>query len=104
MSQDDYLSSEQFLLNRTHDILNSKWKVYLIYTLGRHVYRFGDLKRTFHHISRLSLTKYLQELERDGLVCRQEYPAPPLKTEYSLTDLGLSVYPHITALVDWGRL
>lgn len=97
-----YISSDRFPLNRTHDILNSKWKVYILYTIGDHVYRFGELKRMFHFISRSTLTKYLQELERDGLLYREEGSRLPLKTEYSLTPLGQSVWPILEELMVWG--
>ncbi len=97
------VSAERFLLNRSHDILSSKWKVYIIYVLGDRIYRFGELRRQFPYISRLSFTRYLQELERDGLLSRTEYSSPPLKTEYSLTPMGLEVYPIISELIAWGE-
>ena len=103
MGKQEYLLTDEFLLNRTQDILDSKWKVYLIYTLDHEVWRFGALKRLFHYISRMTLTRYLHELERDGLLTRTEYPAPPLRTEYSLTSLGLSVYPIVERLIEWGE-
>ena len=92
-----------FAFNRTYDLLDTRWKPYIVYTVGSDVYRFGDLKRIFHSISRVTLTKYLHELERDGFIKKKEYPAPPLKTEYSLTELGLSVYPIIESLISWGE-
>ncbi len=97
------ISSERFLLNRTHDVLSSKWKLYIIYAIGEKSLRFGELRRTFTYISRLTLTRYLQELERDDLIERLEYPAPPLKTEYSLTECGAALYPIICQLIDWGE-
>ncbi|MFR4144207.1 MAG: winged helix-turn-helix transcriptional regulator [[Clostridium] leptum] len=47
--------------------------------------------------------KYLHELERDGFVQRIEYPAPPLRTEYSLTPMGLSLLPILQELAEWGE-
>ena len=54
-------------------------------------------------VSRVPLTKYLHELERDGFVQRIEYPAPPLRTEYSLTPMGLSLLPILQELAEWGE-
>lgn len=51
----------------------------------------------------MTLTKYLHELERDGFVQRIEYPAPPLRTEYSLTPMGLSLLPILQELAEWGE-
>ena len=44
----------------------------------------------------------LKELERDGLVHREEYPQIPPKVEYSLTDRGKSLMPILDALCEWG--
>lgn len=99
-----YISSDRFLMNRTHDLLTSKWKVYILYFINDHVYRFGELKRAFHFISRPTLTKYLQELERDGFLNRYEDISLPLKTEYSLTTLGFSVRPLLEQLITWGDM
>ena len=44
----------------------------------------------------------LRELERDGLVIRQEYEEQTLRVEYSLTDKGLHLIPVILYMRDWG--
>ncbi len=102
MDSATYVTSDRFIMNRTHDLLTSKWKVYIIYFIGDRIYRFGELKRAFHFISRSTLTKYLQELERDGFLNKWEDASLPLRTEYSLTQLGTSVYPLLNQLVGWG--
>ena len=93
----------QMLFNRTYELLSSRWKVYLIYAIGEQTYRMGQLCRMFPNISRVTLTSYLQELEREGYVNRIAYPAPPLKVEYSLTPLGLDALGAITPLIAWGE-
>jgi DNA-binding HxlR family transcriptional regulator len=44
----------------------------------------------------------LKELERDGLVHREEYPQIPPKVEYSLTDKGKTLIPILNAMCAWG--
>ncbi|MDR1342764.1 MAG: helix-turn-helix transcriptional regulator, partial [Prevotellaceae bacterium] len=39
--------------------------------------------------------------EKDGLVTRTIYPEIPPRVEYRLTDIGISLIPHIQALIDW---
>jgi DNA-binding HxlR family transcriptional regulator len=49
----------------------------------------------------LSIT--LKQLEEDGLVLREVYTTkPPLKVEYSLTDLGKSCIPMLDEIANWG--
>lgn len=90
--------------NRTYELFSSRWKVYLVYAVGNNTYRMGVLRRMFPMISRVTLTSYLQQLERDGFILREAYPAPPLHVEYSLTPMGLSVVPLITQLIEWGEV
>ncbi len=93
----------EFYANRIFPLLTTPWKVFLILNIGEHTIRFGSLKLCLQAVSRVTLTKYLHELERDGFVQRIEYPAPPLRTEYSLTPMGLSLLPILQELAEWGE-
>jgi len=44
----------------------------------------------------------LSELEKHELLIKVIYAQVPLKVEYSLTDLGISLMPIINALGQWG--
>ena len=93
----------EFYANRIFPLLTTPWKVFLILNIGEHTIRFGSLKLCLQAVSRVTLTKYLHVLERDGFVQRIEYPAPPLRTEYSLTPMGLSLLPILQELAEWGE-
>jgi DNA-binding HxlR family transcriptional regulator len=47
------------------------------------------------------LTVTLRSLEADGLVIRKIYPEVPPRVEYSLTQSGHSLLPHLDSLVSW---
>ncbi len=93
---------QTMFFNRTYELFASRWKVYLIYAIGEETYRMGQLQRMFPAISRVTLTGYLQDLEREGYVSRLAYPAPPLRVEYSLTPLGLGALEMLRPLIAWG--
>ncbi|HIT79482.1 MAG TPA: winged helix-turn-helix transcriptional regulator, partial [Candidatus Faecivivens stercorigallinarum] len=54
-------------------------------------------------ISHKTLSLSLKELERDGLIHREEYPQIPPKVEYSLTDRGQSLMKILDQLCIWGE-
>ncbi len=66
------------------------------------VVRFNELKRYISSITYKTLSLALKELERDGLIHREEYPQIPPKVEYSLTERGASVIPILDSLCEWG--
>jgi DNA-binding HxlR family transcriptional regulator len=65
--------------------------------------RFGKLALFIPTISRKILTEQLRELEKYGLIKREEFNEVLPKVEYSLTELGKSLIPVITAMCSWGQ-
>ena len=49
------------------------------------------------------LTQTLRRLEQTGLVHREVHPVVPPHVEYSLTELGRSLQPALSALCEWSR-
>jgi DNA-binding HxlR family transcriptional regulator len=47
------------------------------------------------------LTVTLKTLEADGLVSRKVYAEIPPKVEYTLTERGTTLLPHIAGLAEW---
>lgn len=45
----------------------------------------------------------LKEMVEDGLVSKTIYPELPPRSEYRITDLGLSLIPLIDAMLKWGE-
>ena len=84
--------------------IGAKWKPAIIFCLvfgGKQ--RFTDLRRKLPDITQKMLTQRLRELERDGLVKRTFYEEVPLRVEYEMTELGLSIHPFFKILCDWGN-
>lgn len=63
--------------------------------------RFSAIGRAIPDISPKMLAETLRSLEADGLVRRKVYAEIPPKVEYSLTDLGSSLMPHLEGLISW---
>ena len=69
--------------------------------LSEQPYRFGELRRLVPDISQRMLTQTLHELQRDGYVHREVFPTKPPGVEYSLTELGRSMFAALNVLITW---
>lgn len=86
------------------DIIEGKWKMHILFWLWKNpVLRYGELKKSMGKVTDKMLSSQLKELEKDGIILRKEYPQIPPKVEYSLTPLGQSMMPILSALCKWGK-
>ncbi len=84
-------------------IIGGKWKPIIIYLIAKGGNRFGILQREIEGISKQMLSKQLRELERDGILSRKIYPEIPPRVEYSITEMGKSLFPIINNMRIWGE-
>lgn len=80
-----------------------KWSALLLMALAEKPYRFGELRRLVPDISQRMLTQTLRDLQRDGYVHREVFPTKPPSVEYSLTDLGRSMFSALQFFLDWAE-
>ena len=64
---------------------------------------YEEIHRSHPSISRSTVYRVLGQMEEDGLVDRKVYPEVPPRVEYSLTELGRSLEPVLSALWNWGE-
>ena len=83
-------------------VIAGPWKVLILYHLFDGPVRFTVLKNQIGGITQKMLTQQLREMETDGIVRRKIYAQIPPKVEYSLTPLGRSLKPVVTAMCHWG--
>ena len=82
--------------------IGDKWSLLVLFTLETNsTQRFKELQRNIPDISQKMLTTTLKTLEADGLVHREAFPEIPPRVEYSLSDKGKSLLPHIDSLLSW---
>ena len=83
-----------------------KWSMLVLYSLNTSetgVLRFNELRRHMADCSQKMLSQTLKNLEQSHLVHREIYPKVPPRVEYSLTEVGKSLMPLLTALIAWGK-
>ena len=84
--------------------VSGKWRSLLMMALAEQPYRFGELRRLVPDISQRMLTQTLHDLQRDGYVHREVFPTKPPGVEYSLTDLGRSMFGAFHQLILWAEI
>lgn len=87
----------------TLTLISDKWKVLIIRDLRSGTKRFGELKKSLSGISQKMLTSNLRDMEENGLLTRKTYPEVPPRVEYTLTELGCSMFPILDEMEKWGR-
>ena len=89
-------------MRRTLELLSGKWRTHIIYELCRRpACRFGELKKAVPRITNTMLTTTLRDLERLGIVHREQFNEIPPHVEYSLTEKAL--LPVFFELAKWGE-
>ena len=66
-------------------------------------WRFNELQKSLDGISQKVLTDSLRSMESDGIVIRTVYAEVPPRVEYSLSELGESMRPIMSAMEAWGK-
>ena len=83
------------------NIFGGKWKPETIYFINLAPRRFNELRKLIPDVSQRMLTQQLRELERDGIINREQYLEIPPKVVYSITDLGKTLIPIFNQLEKW---
>ncbi|MBU2921090.1 helix-turn-helix transcriptional regulator [Winogradskyella psychrotolerans] len=87
----------------TMGIIGGKWKTVILFHLRDKALRYSELRKKMPTVTERTLSLQLKTLEDDGIIKRKVYtPKPPLKVEYSLTDLGKTLKPVVQSIADWG--
>lgn len=85
------------------EIISKKWVILIIDKLVQNPHQFGELKRQIQGVSPKVLTQLLKLLEANGLIIRRSYPVIPLKVEYSLSPLGISLSSICKSVIKWSE-
>lgn len=84
------------------EVLYGKWKIRLLWFIHEGNKRPSELQRKIPDATGRVLNIQLKELEDHELLTKKIYPVVPPKVEYSLTEMGKTLIPVISALGQWG--
>ena len=84
--------------------LGNKWALVVLVKISENEsVRFNELYRNIPSVSEKVLSQVLRQLTTDGIISRELFPDVPPRTEYSVTNFGKTLLPHVEALLNWGR-
>ena len=86
----------------TLDVINGKWKLPIIISIGVGNDRFTDIQESIPGLTPKVLAKELKELEQHQLIKRLIIEDYPIKISYRLEEYAGTLSPIIYALKDWG--
>lgn len=89
-------------VSATIRLIGGKYKALLLWHLTDQTLRFNQLHKLVPEATPKMLTQQLRELEEDGLIARTVYPVVPPRVDYSLTELGKSLFPILESMYNWG--
>jgi len=80
----------------------SRWSLGIIHALGVYgTLRHAEVARRMKGITQRMLTRTLRQLERDGLISRQDHHEVPPRVEYSITPLGKDLLVLMIPMWTW---
>jgi DNA-binding HxlR family transcriptional regulator len=84
------------------DVINGKWKLPIIISVGVGNERFTDIQESIPGITPKVLAKELKELEQHKLITRIITDGYPVKVTYKSEPYADTLTPIIYALKEWG--
>jgi DNA-binding HxlR family transcriptional regulator len=84
-------------------VISGKWKPLILRELKDGSLRYGQLQRRIPEASQKVLTSQLRQLEDEGIIERRVYAESILRTQYTLTEYGMTLRPALLELARWGR-
>ena len=85
------------------ELISGKWAMLIISALSEGPMRNAELMRRIGGIAQKVLTETLRDLERNGLVIRDDFQTKPLHVEYRLSPLGKSLGDALIVLDRWAE-
>lgn len=85
------------------DLIAGKWPMLILTALANGPMRNGALLRRIGGVSQKMLTQTLRELERNGLIIREDRATVPPHVEYRLSAVGRTLSGALAELDRWAE-
>jgi DNA-binding HxlR family transcriptional regulator len=91
------------LYHEAVELVGRRWTGAILRVLMDGALRFSEIAQAVPELSDRLLSERMKELERRGMVERRVISGPPLRVEYSLSQMGLELGPALSELQRWAN-
>jgi DNA-binding HxlR family transcriptional regulator len=85
------------------ELVGRRWTGAILRVLMDRPMRFSEVVQAVPELSDRLLSARMKELEARGIVERTVHSGPPVRVEYSLSEMGRELGPALTQLQDWAQ-
>ena len=85
------------------ELVGRRWTGAILSVLMDGPMRFSEVAQAVPELSDRLLSERMKELEARGIVERTVHPGPPVRVEYSLSQMGCELGPALSELQDWAQ-
>src|SRR6476620_9145521 len=91
------------LYHEAVELVGRRWTGAILRVLMDGPLRFSQIAQAVPELSDRLLSERMKELEGRGIVERTVHPGPPLRVEYSLSQMGRELEPALSELQLWAN-
>jgi DNA-binding HxlR family transcriptional regulator len=91
------------LYHEAVELVGRRWTGAILRVLMDGALRFSEIAQAVPELSDRLLSERMKELERRGIVQRRVISGPPLRVEYSLSEMGRELEPALAELQRWAN-
>jgi len=91
------------LYHEAVELVGRRWTGAILRVLMDGPLRFSEIAQAIPELSDRLLSERMKELEARGIVERTVIPGPPLRVEYSLSQMGSELEPALVELQAWAN-
>src|SRR5437763_3936920 len=91
------------LYHEAVELVGRRWTGAILRVLMDGPLRFSQIAQAVPELSDRLLSERMKELEARGIVERTVIPGPPLRVEYSLSQMGSELEPALVELQAWAN-
>jgi DNA-binding HxlR family transcriptional regulator len=91
------------LYHEAVELVGRRWTGAILRVLMDRPMRFSEVVQAVPELSDRLLSARMKELEARGIVDRTVHSGPPVRVEYSLSEMGRELGPALDQLQDWAQ-
>lgn len=91
------------LYHEAVELVGRRWTGAILRVLMDGPLRFSEIAQSVPELSDRLLSERMKELEGRGMVKRRVISGPPLRVEYSLSEMGRALQPALSELERWAN-